>query len=197
MRYGRYERRSPAAKHGRHAKKRKLNKSFLVTLSILLVLGLVVGGTVAYLIVNGGQVTNAFTPGNVACSVDSDGDITNTGNVDAYIRAAVVVNWVDGDGNVYAIAPTYEITENSIAGWYGLADGFYYYTGNGKPAVAPNATISAPVSVKVTSDNPDEGTYHYEIDIVAEAIQAEGEKDTDGTLAFADAWDITIPNIGG
>lgn len=194
MRHGRYERRAPAANHGRHAKKRKLNKSILVTLSLLLVLSLATGGTIAYLLVNGSQVTNTFTPGYVACQVNSDHSIKNTSNVDTYIRAAVVVNWVDNSGNLYAIAPEYAATTNSIDGWYKQGD-YYYYIGNGKPAISPNTVINAPVDVAITSTNPDADTYHLEIDIIAEAIQADGKKDSDGVLAVIDAWGVAIPNI--
>ena len=168
MRQGRYAKHTHTAKYSSHAKKRKLSKSLLVTLSLLLLLSMVTGGTVAYLITEAEQVTNTFIPGYVTCSVGTDDKVTNTGNVDAYIRAAVVVNWVDSSGQVYAIAPKYTIAANS--GWT-ESEGYYYYASSVAPA---GITATAPASVSVSSENPDESIYHLEIDYVAEAIQAHG-----------------------
>lgn len=56
---------------------------------------------------------NTFNPAQISCLVTEEFEnniktnvsIKNTGNTDAYIRAAVIVTWVDNDGNVYATAP--------------------------------------------------------------------------------------------
>lgn len=66
----------------------------------------------------------------------------NTGGVTAYIRAAVVVNLLDAQGNVSAKTPEpgadYTITEPA-EGWTRGGDGYYYYT---RP-VAPGACTAA------------------------------------------------------
>ena len=96
--------------HGKRARKRPLARPVLLALSLVLVLGLSVGGTLAYLVTSTGPVTNTFTPGEVKTEIKEEfaNDIkenvyvTNTGTVDAYIRAQIVINWVDKDGNMVA-----------------------------------------------------------------------------------------------
>ena len=182
MARGKYER---VAKH-RHKK----NKAFSLLLSIALLLTLAVGGTLAYIATKSAMVTNQFVPGNVTCTVNPDGTVSNddSSNVDAYIRAAVVVNWMDKDGNVYGIKPNYSVSVN--AGWTKIGD-FYYYT----TEVAPDgATTTAPVNVSV-SGNPPSTAYTLSIEIVAEAIQADGDTDSGSIPAYQNAWGILA--IGG
>ena len=61
-------------------------------------------------------VTNSFTPSEVTCQVVEEFEngvstektgvvIENTGDASAYIRAAIVVNWVDEKGGIAAEAP--------------------------------------------------------------------------------------------
>lgn len=177
MATGKYQR---VAKH-RHKKK----KAFSLLLSIALILTLAVGGTIAYIMTASAMVENQFGAGRVSSSVNDSGQVTNNGNVDAYIRAAVVVNWMDKDGNVYGIKPSYSISANP--GWT-ESGGFYYYTAE----VAPNgATATAPATVSV-SENPPSAAYSLSIEIVAEAIQAEGTLDSDDSVtAVFDAWGLT------
>ena len=178
MARGKYER---VAKH-RHKKK----KAFSLLLSIALILTLAVGGTIAYIMTSSAMVENQFGAGRVSSSVNDNGQVTNNGNVDAYIRAAVVVNWMDEDGNVYGIKPSYSISAN--AGWIEI-DGFYYYTAE----VAPNGTTTtAPATVGDPTNEPLSSAYSLSIEIVAEAIQAEGTLDSDDSVtAVLDAWGLT------
>lgn len=168
-----------------HAKKSKRNRALVLMLSLVLVFSMIAGGTIAYLITNGGKVTNTFAPGKVACSVDSQGQITVTqdSNVNAYVRAAVTVNWVDADGKIYAIAPTYKI--DAAEGWnVGESDDYFYYP----TPVSPNTTLSVPATVSNVSKNPDSSKYSLQIVYIAEAIQAEGVKDGTNTPAYQNAW---------
>lgn len=183
MYQGRYANRTnTTGKAKKPARPRKLNKAFLVILCTVLLLGVVGGSTLALLIADNKEVTNTFVAAYVSCRVNEDDTVTNTGNVDAFIRAAVVVNWMDGDGNIYGRAPEYTVTVNS--GWAEKGN-YYYYT----PEVDPNqTTATAPVTVKVTSSNPG---YTAVIEVVAEAIQAEGVKDGTTTKAYEDAWENT------
>ena len=164
-------------KYERVAKRRHKKKAVSLLLSIALILTLAVGGTLAYIITTSATVENRFGAGRVSSSVNENGQVTNNGNVDAYIRAAVVVNWMDEDGNVYGIKPNYSVSVKD--GWE-ETDGFYYYT----TKVAPNGTTAtAPVSVSV-SDAPPSDAYSLCVEIVAEAIQAEGM----GASSAQDAW---------
>ena len=180
MARGKYEH---VAKHGK-----KKKKAFSLLLSIALILTLAVGGTLAYIITTSAMVNNQFGAGHVSASVNDNGQVTNNGNVDAYIRAAVVVNWMDKDGNVYGIKPNCSLSIND--GWKKIGD-FYYYTAE----VASNGTTTtAPANVSV-NENPPSAAYSLSIEIVAEAIQADGDTDSGNIPAYQNAWGI--PAIGG
>ena len=165
---------------------RKSNKVVPVLLSVVLLLSLAAGATIAFISTKSTQVENEFIPASVVSSVNDDGTVNNDGNVDAYIRAAVVVNWMDRDGNVYGIKPSYTVAINS--GWSKSGD-FYYYTS----AVAANkATATSPVTVTLSDGQEAPSDYSLSIEIVAEAIQAEGTLDSDdSTTAVFDAWGLT------
>jgi len=116
-------------------------KSTALLVSLILLLCVTVGGTIAFIIDVTDPVTNIFTSSEVTTKVDEsfDGEvkqnvrITNTGDTEAYIRAAVVVTWQDASGNVYGKAPVasedYAIEYNLSEGWkLSPNDGFYYWT---------------------------------------------------------------------
>ena len=180
MARGKYER---VVKHGK-----KKKKAFSLLLSLALILTLAVGGTLAYIATTSAMVENQFGAGRVSSSVNGNGQVTNNGNVDAYIRAAIVVNWMDEDGNVYGIKPNCSLSINN--GWTKIGD-FYYYT----TEVAPNGTTTtAPANVSV-NENPPSAAYSLSIEIVAEAIQANGDTDSGNIPAYQNAWGISA--IGG
>lgn len=188
MKKGRYERPAPAKK--RPAYRKKLNKYFLVTLSLVLLLGVAGGATLAYMMTEGGTVTNSFTPGKVACSVDDNYRVTNTGNVDAYIRVAVVINWENADGDINGIAPvkgdyTLELNDD----WKKGEDGYYYYTGK----VAPNTTIPSVVKA-ITEKTAAPAGFNLVVEVLAEAIQAEGMGATSAEEAWAKAKTLPTGN---
>lgn len=188
-------------------RKKKINchlkqygKKPILLFCIMLILSLAIGGTVAYIAVQTSNVINQFEPARVTCrvNVNSDDtiDVTNTGNVDAYIRAAIVVNWMDVDGNVFGIAPTssqYTLGINTTD-WQKHTDGFYYY----KFRVTPEPDNTEPdddttkdlvTSISTTGASPSM-EYTLSVEVVAEAIQADGSKTEDGnvTKAYIDAW---------
>ena len=150
-------------------------RSILTLILVAALLVATVGGTLAYVFTHSDPLTNVFNPSQVSCRVESDLSITNTSDVDAYIRATVVVNWMDGEGNVRATAPVYEITANS--GWT-LQDGIYYYTAE----VAVGDKIVAPAAVTCTETAP--AGYTLSVEVVAEAIQSTGM----GATSVQDAW---------
>lgn len=183
---GRYDRRGPCLK--------KTNKCRAAALSFVLVLSLAVGGTLAYLVAKSGNVENQFEPAYVTCQVNTNTcntiNVTNTGNVDAYIRAAIVVNWVDADDNVRGLAPTlsdYSLTINTSA-WHKGSDTEYYYYNQ---IVAPDGTTSDLVTSITVKGAVPEG-YKLSVEVVAEAIQADGDTDNGGVPAYQDGWGITL-----
>lgn len=171
--------------------KRKLNKRAVVLLVCLSVLVTVsVGVTLAYLFTATDPVENTFTPAQVSCdvvetfqeNVKENVQIQNTGNTDAYIRAAIVVTWKKDADEVYADAPVegvdYSIDLVHENGWVMGKDGFYYYT----KAVAPCNHTEGQThdgcmtevlinSCSPVSGKPPEG-YSLSVEIVASAIQA-------------------------
>lgn len=78
--------------------------ALLLTL-VLLALALT-GATLAYLITHTDPVPNRFTPAHVSCNVTEDFDgttkknvnVTNTGDIDAYLRVKLVTYRVNDDG---------------------------------------------------------------------------------------------------
>ena len=160
-------------------------KKPVALVALLVLLCCTVAGTLAYLVDSTDPVTNTFTPASVSTEVNEDFDgitksnvtIKNTGNIDAYIRATVVVNWADKDGNVYGGAvPTdkgdkkdYDLTLKANNGWIKGADGYYYYI----HPVAPkgSTTVMFENITQLTAD-PAEG-YGLQITILADGIQSE------------------------
>ena len=180
----------------RSQKARKL----LVCLTALLCMAFV-GSTIAFLVTQTGQITNTFQSSKVACAVIEDNSpsetvgivdiakdsskknvrIKNTGDTTAYIRVAVVVNWMNENGTkVWAVKPTsdeYTITYAPDNGWLDGGDGYYYYS---KPVApdSPNNLTSvliqeAKLNTGVTGPVGTDGTQYYlSIEIVASAIQS-------------------------
>lgn len=175
----------------------------------LSVAALAVGGTIAWL-TGDDSVENTFSPGKVTTTVVEDFDdgvkrdvrIENTGNVDAWIRAKILITWQDENGNVYGQAPVkgtdYKISYNTdnqldknedgcnfAAGRWTLGgDGFWYWSGR----VAPGATTGFLITecVLANSSAAPEG-YSLCVEVIGSGIQADGTT-SDGTPAVVDAW---------
>ena len=155
----------------------RLNKRTVILLaSLTLLMGLTIGSTAAYLVTHTSQVTNTFTPAKVSCvinetfenNVKSDVTITNTGNVDAYIRAKVIISWTNAEGNL--VPATFgDPAFTTDANWsLNEADGIYYYS----LSVAPGSTTSNLIDSIAPPD--DTKGYRLKVDIIADAIQADG-----------------------
>lgn len=178
-------------------------KVLIVLITVALLLLTVAGTTLAYLLDHTDTLKNIFTPGQISCSVVENGQeytsnvvnvseksnvtVKNTGTVSAYIRAAVLVTWKSEGGVVYAATPaTGDYTLQIGTGDWTEKDGFYYY----KTAVAPGSVTSQLItSAKQLNQSPvgSDGTrYYLSVEIVAEAIQAEGM----GAGTAQDAWTI-------
>ena len=176
--------------YNRHIKLTKRNiRAITLIVALVLVLGIAVGGTVAYVYTNSDDVINEFTPGNVTCAVQEtfdgttkeDVQIKNTGNVDAYIRAVVIINWVDANGNVCAqnhASPTIEYNDTD---WTLGSDGFWYY----KEAIAPEALTTNLINTAFGVAQTD--GCKLQVQVIASAIQSEGS----GATSAQDAWGRT------
>lgn len=191
---------------GKRARKRTLARPVLLALSLVLVLGLGVGGTLAYLVTNTDPVTNTFTPGKLDTppeetfenDVKSDVVVTNSNDsaVAAYVRATWTINWVVGNGeDAQIVAPAkageYDIdVAGNGSGWSQGSDGFYYW----HEPVAPGGQTGALIE-RLTANNdaaPDVEGVHLQATIITQTIQAEPVD------AIEDAgWPVTIDSVSG
>lgn len=177
--------------------KKKLNKKQLsLLISLLLLLTVSVGGTLAYIVTQTTPVANTFIPAKVTCQVNetfqddvkSNVTIKNTGTAPAYIRAAIVVTWRDEQGNIGPKTPalnTDYVLTISNDGWFKVGD-YYYF----EEAVAVNGATDVLITNCQLAEGvtPPEG-YGLSVEIVADAIQAEGVDD-DGKHPVELAWKV-------
>ena len=111
-------------------------------------------------------------------------------SVKAYIRAAIVVNWMDNQGNVWATKPVegkdYEMVINETDWTESPADsGIYYYNKEAVPA--GESTEILITSAKPLKDAPADG-YYLSIEILAQGIQADGVMSDKVTTPVENAW---------
>ena len=180
------------------------SKKFIVVTALALLLFVTVGSTLAYLFTKTDPVENTFNPSKVACAVVENGGkpvsgavvnitvkenvrIQNTGDTDAYIRVAVVVNWKNASGNVWAQKPIektdYTIEWNlSEDGWVNGADGYYYFKNEVTPKTDCNHQDNTEycnqcmTDILIKSCSPIAGSapdgYSLSVEIIASAIQS-------------------------
>ena len=172
-------------------------KPIALLVSLALVVTAVLGVTIAYLTARDDSITNTFVPGEVSCEVTESLDgtekknvcVKNTGDADAYIRAAIVVTWQDEDGNVYAKAPTandYTMSLNTTD-WEKSGD-YYYY----KSAVVAGTGVTEALINSCTQESdaavPDGYTLHVEI--LAQAIQSTPVGALQNTAQYAWGYEV-------
>lgn len=174
-------------------RKPRINKAAVLLTAAVLLIGTVVGSTVAYLIAQTDAVENTFEYAKVSCEVKEDFNgntkenvqITNTGSTDAYIRATYVVNWLDAQGNIVASDPegySYTLTENPDRVWTKGTDGYFYYLS----PVAPDASTPGSL-LTCTVTRPENPEYRLSVEILADAIQSEPAN------AVKEAWGENNP----
>ena len=173
-------------------------KQPVALVALLVLLCCTVAGTLAYLVDKTPEVKNTFEPAKVTTEVKEEFDgttksevkIRNTGNIPAYIRAAVIINWADKDGNVYGGAAPAETTDYTIsynkADWK-LIDGYWYcktvvQVGSETPALIESCSKTSTAAVP-------EG-YDLQVTILADGIQADGVG-SNGKTPMEDAWGVT------
>ena len=137
--------------------------------------------TMAWVFTQTEPVVNKFIPSKVASDVVENFDgttksnvlVKNTGDTEAYMRAAIVATWVsDTTGEVHPDKPVegvdYTITYGN-SNWEKAVDGFWYY----KIPVAPNGGVTTTLidSCTAVATNTPDG-YSLSVEIVASAIQS-------------------------
>ncbi len=183
----------------------------ILILSFVLLALTAIGGTLAWIASDSSQMTNTFVPGNVPCevwegtplknesgkdvplgSVKENVTIKNVGNIDSYIRVALVPVWRNEDGTGTGLNADIGVLSTLGAGW-SYEDGYYYYA----YPVAPQTLTATPLFTSFTAPEvpggaPD-GTY-FELQVLAQSIQADGMGATDAVDAFEKALAATQTN---
>lgn len=164
-------------------------------LSLCLIFALAVGTTLALLTARSEPVTNTFTAAKSDITIDEDVTggvkssikVKNTGTATSYVRAKLVMNWVDENGNVVSggSLPTVTLNESD---WFEQGGIYYYKTPVGPKDSGNNTTanlLKDPI-IEPTEGKP-EGC-HLEVTVLAESIQAAP------STAVESAWAVTVVN---
>ena len=152
--------------NGSHAKANnkpriRMNKLAILFIAVVMLIGAVVGSTVAFLVTETAPVENKFSYAKLSTEITEDFNgatksnvqIKNTGDTAAYIRATYVVTWRDMSGNVVPSVPdgySYKLKENPDGTWKKIGDYFYYPTPV-EPTEPTNARVSTSGSARITS----------------------------------------------
>ncbi len=192
-------------------------KALILSVSLLLILGVSAGATMAYL-TKETETTNTFEPVNavgpavIMSAGDGGTDITiQVSNTDyaVYLRARVAGSWKDAAGNVLA-APAEDAWEFTPgAGWQEGADGFWYYQYPAGAAAPAEGSEAVPVTVPFGSYTvtpgaaPESGETDCSlcVDVLAQAVQITPEaavKEAWGMRYDTDkkGWSVALPAAG-
>ncbi len=181
------------SKHGaKHEPRSRRSRVTALALSAVLLVALAIGGTLAWLTARSENVTNSFTVGHVSCQVTEDFNkttgekknvnVTNTGDVPAYIRVKLVTYRTNADGQ--HIGGTATLPSFTLGtGWVQSGD-YYYYTKPVAPNQKPETNLTD--SMTLTADYNDADGGKQAIDVMAEAIQSVPAQ------AVGEAWGVSI-----
>ena len=166
---------------------KKNKKHMILAFALVLIVGLAVGGTVAYVAAHSETFTNVFKPVPLDGEIEEEVEdaqktsvkVKNTGESTAYVRLAIVSNKLDADDSIVgAASPTITPTEEY---WFKASDGYYYCR---KP-VEPNESTDEFLSARIDLTG-------IQVTVMAELIQAEP------TTAVTEAWSaVKVDNASG
>ena len=182
-------------------------KQRIAIAAVALLLCCSVGATLAWLVTATNPVQNTFEPTWVECKVSDtyqNGEKTNIivtnpkedsgdiKNVDAYIRVTFAATWEDPNDNYIAVAKdTSKFYENLAAAtlnsdWVKGGDGFYYYKKIVKVGESTSPVFTSAITIPTDAVNG----YELNVQILAEAVQAEGVDSATGKTPVEIAWDV-------
>lgn len=190
--------------HRRRRPRRRKQQSLIIAIAAVLC-SIIACVTIAFVFTNTEPVENTFTDAYVACEVletfdgttKTDVTVKNTGEVQSYIRAKVVVTWMSEDKTkVTALKPvddtdyiiTYADEVNSDTKWGKGSDGYWYYK---LPVDVGKETekLIESCSLKPGVTAPD--GYYLSVEIVASSIQSTP------TRVVAEQWDSGVSSVNG
>lgn len=181
--------------NGKHFNTTSGRKLPVLLISLILLLTLVVGTTIAFIIDRTEGVVNKFTPGTVACEITEEFDnslkknvnVINTGGVSAYVRVKLVTYRVNESGQTIggsATIPSFDLGE----GWF-EQDGFYYYSKPVPSQAEPAADLIGAEGIQLISYTDADGG-RQAVEVMAEAIQS------DPIAVVAETWLVTASQDG-
>ena len=170
----------------------KKKRNVIIIASIVLLIA--ISTTIAF-ISRTSTIDNSFTVGTVSNVVEEtfengvkeDVSIKNTGNVDSYIRAFILISYKDANDVILTDTPVantdYSITMSNSTNWlYSSTDGFYYY----KLPVSPNQNTD--ILIEECRELQSHNDKILNVDIISESIQATP------TSAVTEAWGVSVVN---
>lgn len=189
MAYGKHETKQTAYKS-----KKLSGKAGALLISLLLIFTVTVSGTVAFLVTHTEGLTNTFTPSHVSCTVTEDFNgmtksnvnVTNTSDIDAYIRVKLVSYRVNDGKHIGGEAVVPQFTPGE--GWIERG-GYYYYTKPVKPNETPDVPLIGAIGITLNSYTDTDGGKQV-IEVMAEAIQSVP------ATAVQQAWNVTVAEDG-
>lgn len=190
--------------HRRRRPRRRKQQSLIIAIAAVLC-SIIACVTIAFVFMNTEPLKNTFTDAYVACEVletfdgttKTDVTVKNTGEVQSYIRAKVVVTWMSEDKTkVTALKPvddtdyiiTYANEVNSDTKWEKGSDGYWYYK---LPVDVGKETekLIETCSLKPGVTAPD--GYYLSVEIVASSIQSTP------TRVVSEQWDSGVCGVNG
>lgn len=111
---------------------------------------------------------------SVNATVKQNLAITNNGNVECYVRAAIVGNWMTAAGSLYGPWSSTSGTFTNLApeGWVAGSDGYYYL----KDSLEAGATASPKLFEKYTAPSSPASGVYLNMFIVVQAVKVDTNK---------------------
>lgn len=188
---GRYQAKQPQQpQRPPRRRKRRSRKTETLLFSLVLLMTMMVGGTLAYLTMKTDPILNQFTPSQVSCTVTESFDgtnktnvnVTNNSDIAAYIRVKLVSYRVNTAGeHIGGTAPLPSFTLG--AGWVEHG-GYYYYTQPVAAGGSPATNLTNRMTLAGSYSDADGGM--QVVEVMAEAIQSVP------ATAVQSSWGVTI-----
>lgn len=178
--------------HGRSRRRRRNCKAEVLFLSLLFLVIVSVGGTMAYLLTKTTSIENKFTPSKVTCivseqfnnNIKKNVNVTNTGDTEAYIRVKLVTYRVnEKEQHIGGVAKVPEFTPGT--NWV-IYNGYYYYTLPVAPGGKPAYDLIGDSGITLAGTYSDADGGIQVIEVMAEAIQSNPAR------AVGDSWGVSI-----
>ncbi len=171
-----------------------MNRRTLSLLLVVVALACAVVATVSAFMIKRWENNEdpTFSAAEVKCEVTQTGNtitVKNTGNVSAYIRVQLVVNWYNGENLYYE--PTTDLTVADNTGWQRSGNTFYYsapvgVNGAVELSLGDDFKLGDNKIVTETDKGGTEIVYSPKLEIIADAVQAEPAN------AVTDVWNVTL-----